>query len=150
MPTPDNITSFSQKAAISAGFLILATMLFMLVRNQPVTDPALFLALRLLLSLCAAILGATLPGFLDIKGKLMGFSVRAGGAMALFLLSYTFTPDLPGMKQDGPATVTQSSTGDASPPIVGNSGSVTINAPTLDGMPKEGNPINAEPVTREP
>ncbi|OYQ34180.1 hypothetical protein CHU95_12025 [Niveispirillum lacus] len=114
-------------AALAAGFLILATVLFLLVRNQPITDPALFLALRLLLSLCAAILGATLPGFLRLDWKGKGFAIRAGGALALFVLSYVYTPALPGA---APQVVNQSSTGDGSPPLYNNSGTVTVNMPT--------------------
>jgi hypothetical protein len=46
------------------------------------------------LSLATAVLGATIPGFLDIGWKGRGLAIRAGGALALFVLTFVYTPDL--------------------------------------------------------
>jgi hypothetical protein len=39
-------------------------------------------------------LGATIPGFLQVGWKGSGLAVRAGGALALFVLTFVYTPDL--------------------------------------------------------
>ena len=53
---------------------------FLLVRNHPIADRALFFVLRVVLSFATATLGATIPGFLDIRRKGSGLVLRAGGA----------------------------------------------------------------------
>jgi hypothetical protein len=85
---------FERIAATAAGLVIVGLVVFLLVRNTPVADPKLFFALRVMLSLCAAVLGATIPGFLDLKWSAKAMSIRAGGALALFVLTYTYTPVL--------------------------------------------------------
>jgi len=102
-------------------------MVFLLVRNEPIADPHLFFGLRLLLSLGAATLGASIPGFLNVGWSGGGFAVRAGGALALFVLTFVYTPDL--VKDEGASSgtkINQRSKGPMSPNIVGNKGSVTI------------------------
>jgi hypothetical protein len=73
-------------------------------------------------------LGATIPGFLDMSWSGLGLAVRAGGALALFVLTFTYTPDLATNVQ-----IEQTSTGDLSPPIVNNQGTITIE----DGVQKQ-------------
>jgi hypothetical protein len=117
---------FERAAATVAALSVVAVRMFLLIRNEPIADPRLFLALRVLLSLGAAILGATIPGFLDIKWSRAGLAVRAGGALALFVLTFVYTPDLVTGPRDAGTTVRQSSSGDASPNIVGKTGNITI------------------------
>jgi hypothetical protein len=50
--------------------------------------------LRVVLSFSAATLGATIPGFLDLEWSGISLAVRAGGALALFALTFAFTPDV--------------------------------------------------------
>jgi len=83
-------------AALGAALLILGLTGFLLIRNEPLASDQLFFALRLVLSLAAAVLGATVPGFLNLEWKGGGLAVRAGGALALFVLTWVFTPDLGG------------------------------------------------------
>lgn len=71
--------SFDRLAAIFAGLAILGLVIFLLVRNEPIADARLFFALRVVLSLASAILGATLPGFLNIGWKKDGLVIRTGG-----------------------------------------------------------------------
>src|SRR3954468_18677756 len=85
---------FERAAATVAALSVVAVRMFLLIRNEPIADPRFFLALRVLLSLGAATLGATIPGFLDIKWSRAGLAVRAGGALALFVLTFVYTPDL--------------------------------------------------------
>ena len=86
--------SFDRIAAIVAAMAIVGLVVFLLVRNEAIASPQLFYALRVVLSVAAAVLGATIPGFLDLDWKGSGLAVRAGGALALFVLTYAYTPDL--------------------------------------------------------
>jgi hypothetical protein len=71
---------------------------------------------RIILSLSVAVLGATVPGFLNVGWSAKGFAVRAGGALALFVLTFLLTPQV----------VQQETRGDNSPAISGVDGDVTI------------------------
>jgi len=85
---------FDRIAAVCAGLVIVGLVVFLLIRNEEIADPRLFLALRLVLSFSSAVLGATIPGFLAVGWSGSGLTVRAGGALALFVLTYLYTPDL--------------------------------------------------------
>jgi len=85
---------FDRIAATCAALAIVALVAFLLVRNEAIADPRLFFALRLILSFGTAVLGATIPGFLSVGWSAGGLTVRAGGALALFALTYLYTPDL--------------------------------------------------------
>lgn len=87
-------TQFDRIAAICAALMIVGLVVFLLVRNEEIADPRLFFALRLILSFGAAVLGATIPGFLSVGWSGGGLTVRAGGALALFVLTFVYTPDL--------------------------------------------------------
>jgi tetratricopeptide (TPR) repeat protein len=81
-------------AATSAALVVVGLAVFLLARNQPIADPKLFFVLRVALSFSTATLGATIPGFLNIRWSGGGMVLRAGGALALFALTYVYTPDL--------------------------------------------------------
>src|SRR4051812_44771014 len=82
---------FDRAAAIFAAFFIIGLVAFLLIRNTPL-DPQLFFALRVLLSLSAAILGATIPVFLKVEGWGGGLAGRGGGPLSLFLWTYVSPP----------------------------------------------------------
>lgn len=86
--------SFDRVAAVIAALTIVGLVGFLLVRNDAIASPQLFFALRVVLSFAVAVLGATIPGFLDLGWKGGGLVIRAGGALALFVLTYVYTPDL--------------------------------------------------------
>ncbi len=81
-------------ATITSALVVVCLIGFLLVRNEPIADPKLFFALRVILSFSAAVLGATIPGILDIKWSHRGLALRAGGALALFVLTFVYTPDV--------------------------------------------------------
>src|ERR1700733_483955 len=81
-------------AAMLSGLVMFALVAYLLVRNQPIASSQLFFALRVVLSLLSGILGATIPGFLNLKWSGGGLVVRAGGALALFVLTFVYTPHL--------------------------------------------------------
>ena len=85
---------FERMAATCAALVVIALVAFLLIRNQPIADPRLFLALRIILSLGVAVFGATVLGFLEVGWSGSGLAVRAGGALALFVPTFLYTPDL--------------------------------------------------------
>jgi hypothetical protein len=76
---------------ITAVFII-GLVSWIVIRNQPFADPNIVVVLRVILSLAAASLGATIPGFLHISWERFGIGIRAGGALALFVLTYLLSP----------------------------------------------------------
>jgi hypothetical protein len=89
--------------------------------------PGCFFVLRVVISFSAAALGATIPGFLNLKWSGGGLAVRAGGALALFVLTFVYTPDLVrDQGHPGGTQIHQHSEGPLSPNIVGNKGNITI------------------------
>src|SRR3954447_14101887 len=85
---------FDRIAATCAALVIVGLAVFLLIRNQEIADPRLFFVLRVVLSFSAATLGATIPGFLEMRWSGGGAAIRAGGALALFVLTFLYTPDL--------------------------------------------------------
>jgi hypothetical protein len=69
-------------------------MAIVVIRNQPFADPNIASLARILISLAIAVLGATIPGFLQVDWSVRGLSIRAAGALALFVITYFFTPKL--------------------------------------------------------
>jgi hypothetical protein len=118
---------FDRIGATVGALIIVGLAVFLLIRNQPIADPKLFFVLRVVLSLSAATLGASIPGFLNLKWSGGGLAVRAGGALALFVLTFVYTPDL--VKDQGGGSgvqINQTSSGSLSPPIIGNTGTIHI------------------------
>lgn len=85
---------FERVVAVVAGLAIVGLVVFLLIRNEAIADSRLFFALRVVLSFGTAVLGATIPGFLSVGWSGGGLAVRAGGALALFVLTWVYTPDL--------------------------------------------------------
>ncbi len=77
--------------ASSVAVLIFALVGWLVIRNQPFTDPNLVVLLRNVVSVATGILGATIPGFLRLDWKGKGLAMRATGACALFVISYFWT-----------------------------------------------------------
>jgi hypothetical protein len=118
---------FDRIAATCAALVIVGLVLFLLIRNEEIADPRLFFALRLVLSFGTAVLGATIPGFLAVGWSAGGLTVRAGGALALFVLTYLYTPDLV-TKQGQGGQITISAPGGVAAGQINNS-PITVNPP---------------------
>ena len=116
---------FDRIAATCAALVVVGLAVFLLIRNQPIADPRLFFVLRVVLSFSAATLGATIPGFLNVGWSGGGLVVRAGGALALFVLTFLYTPDLV-TKQGQGGQVTISAPGGVAAESLDKS-SITIN-----------------------
>ena len=65
---------------------------FLAVRNEPFRDPNLVVLVRIILSLAAGIIGGTWTGFIRLEWNVKGVLIRAGGAFALCLVTYFFSP----------------------------------------------------------
>ncbi len=75
-----------------SGFMFLVLVSFLLVRNEKFADPNLVVVLRIVLSLVVAVFGAAVPGMLNVDFSAKGITVRAVGALALFVLAFLLTP----------------------------------------------------------
>ncbi len=129
-PAPPTGLQFDLVASTVAALVVVGLAVFLLVRNQPIADPKLFFVLRVVVSFSAATLGATIPGFLDIRWSGSGLAVRAGGALALFVLTFVYTPDvLP--DQGGKPQITISAPGGvAAQSITGSPITINPTSPT--------------------
>ncbi len=81
----------------ATGATFLAVVGFLVIRNKPFADPNLVVLVRTVLSLIIAVFGATIPGMLRVDLTAKGVLIRAGGALALFVITFMLTPAvLPG------------------------------------------------------
>jgi hypothetical protein len=60
---------------------------FLVVRNEHL-EPNVSAMVRIVLSFAIAVLGGTIPGFLKVDWSARGLLIRAGGALALFVLTF--------------------------------------------------------------
>lgn len=65
---------------------------FLVIRNEPFADSNYVTFVRILLSLAVAVLGAVIPGVLNITLRKNNLLIRASGAIALFVITFMFTP----------------------------------------------------------
>src|SRR5207302_5923870 len=75
---------------------------------------------RIVLAVACGGVAAVIPGFLAVSMDKMGIAIRAGGALAVFLLVYFFNP------AQLVTSLHQETHGDQSPAISGVKGNVTI------------------------
>lgn len=96
-PSPDThyVPEMWEKVtALGAAVCVLALTCWLILRNQRFADPNLVVMLRIILSFASAGLGATIPGFLHVSLSWKGVWIRAGGALALFVLTFFFSPSV--------------------------------------------------------
>lgn len=107
--------------AFGFGILFVLALLVLTIFVPSPTD-AQFFIFRVVLALAAAGIGAIIPGLIEVS---VSTSVRAGGAIALFVLVYLFNP--PGVLRTAvpEATIKQTTNGQNSPAVV-SQGPVTI------------------------
>jgi len=112
--------------SLGAAVVLIGLFGFLLVRNEPVRDQTLVAVYRLLISVTVAILGGIIPGFLNFNWAGRGLAIRAGGALALFVIAFmasgtiiSLTNSSAESSRRGTSGVQQSSKGNCSPNIVG-------------------------------
>ena len=79
---------FERRVSLFTAVFIVIVVAFLVIRNAPVADANLVVLTRIILALAVGLLGATMPGFLNVTYNFAGFAVRATGATALFLIAY--------------------------------------------------------------
>jgi hypothetical protein len=73
---------------------VFALVAYLVIRNESIADPQIASMLRIFISLAVNVLGATIPGLLQVDWSLKGFTIRAAGALALFVITYFYSPKL--------------------------------------------------------
>jgi hypothetical protein len=89
--------------ALYTAVAVVALVMYLVLRNKEFVDPNLVVILRIIISLAIGILGATIPGFMRLRYDGGGFSIRAGGALALFVLTFFGTPHVQSLKLAPPS-----------------------------------------------
>ena len=87
-----NQQNWGKAVTYSTGLGFFGVVCFLLIRNQPISDPNLVVALRTLLSLTVAILARHFPDSSRVDFSKKGMAIRATGALALFVISFLLTP----------------------------------------------------------
>ncbi|MCB0334834.1 MAG: hypothetical protein KDD62_00970 [Bdellovibrionales bacterium] len=90
----NHISPIERSSAIVAATTCLGVLSYLLIRGKPFADPNLAIIARIFMSLTAAIFGATVSGFLQIRWSGTGMVLRAGGAFGLFALTFWGTPTI--------------------------------------------------------
>ena len=87
VPNWQIITAF----VFGALFLTAILVLVVLIPNPP---PAQLLVFRIVISLAAAGIVCVFSGYLHVQGQIAKWAIRGGGAFAVFLVVYFFSPTL--------------------------------------------------------
>jgi len=80
------------------GFVFGVTFIFLLLYvniNIPKPTPTQYQTFKIILSLAAAGVGGVLAGFIQVEGNFQKVLIRAGGALALFIIVFFFEPAIP-------------------------------------------------------
>ena len=73
------------------GVVFILTMLIIALA-VPNPTPSSFLTFRVVLALAAAGIAAVIPGFIDVELRWLKIVIRAGGAIAIFVIVYLLKP----------------------------------------------------------
>jgi hypothetical protein len=127
------------------GVVFLAALLALAVAipNPSITQYEVF---RIVIAVAAGGVAAVVPGLLDVHlGKGRWFALRAGGALAVFVVIYFFSPARWIVQEPASAGHSQSNkssttTGPQSPIIQDNSGTATVNYWQGQGAPTQAVP----------
>lgn len=102
MTKATHVSGFERMLVAVTSVFIVALVAYLVIRNEPIADQNLVVMVRILISLAVSVLGAVIPGFLNVSWKGSGLAIRAGGALALFVLTFALTPQvLPSSSTDG-------------------------------------------------
>jgi hypothetical protein len=121
------VKNWEKLTAFAFGIVFIAVLLSIayLVPNPTVTQ---WFVCRVVLALAAAGIGAIIPGLIVVN---VSNVVRAGGAIALFVLVYWFNPPKLVVSDRPNVSIHQTTGGQNSPAVVAG-GDVTITTETKD------------------
>jgi hypothetical protein len=94
MARTSQITWLERGVVGATSLFIVGLVGYLVIRNEPIADQNMVVMLRILLSLAVSVLGAVIPGFVHVSWKGSGLAIRAGGALALFVLTFLITPQV--------------------------------------------------------
>jgi len=78
-------------AAFVFGLVCIAALLAIAILIPRPTNEQMFI-FRVVLAIAAGGVGAVIPGFFDIQGEVLKFTLQAGGALALFVIIFLINP----------------------------------------------------------
>lgn len=87
-----HVQGWEKIVVYSTGVLFAGLVIFLAVRNTPFADPNIVVFMRILLSMVVAVFGAVVPGMLSVDFSAKGLTIRAIGALALFVITFLLTP----------------------------------------------------------
>jgi len=85
-------TLWERVLAAVCAVAVLVLVFVVILRKTPFADQNQVVLVRIVLSLAVSIIGAVIPGFLQVSLRGRGIAIRAGGALALFVITYFFSP----------------------------------------------------------
>ena len=89
----ESMKTWEKVTMISAGgFGVSILLLIALLVPDPTNFQ--FFVFRIVLALAAAAFGCGIPGFFHLEGKVATWTLRAGGALSLFVLIYNVNPPM--------------------------------------------------------
>lgn len=89
---PIETTPLWEKITAFVFGVIFVTTLLVLAVAFPNPTPFQYTIFRIVLSLACAGIAAVIPGFLSVRTDKLGIAIRAGGAIAVFVIVYLFNP----------------------------------------------------------
>jgi hypothetical protein len=89
--TETTMKTWEKITMIAAGAVIIFVILCVVVFIPYPSDFQIFV-FRIILAIGVAAFGCAIPGFLDIKSKSKLHAIRAGGALALFVIIFLVNP----------------------------------------------------------
>lgn len=81
-----------RRVGLLTGVAIIFFVMYLVGRNEEFQSQSLYELIRIVVSLGLGIVAATVPGFMGVQGSVGGFTIRAGGGLAAFMLTYFFSP----------------------------------------------------------
>ena len=118
---PATISNWEKIAGLIFGVTFVTALLALSV-FIPDPSPTQYATFKTILAMAAAGIGGILAGTIHVKGSIQKWSVRAGGAIALFIIVFFFTPTMP---EDGD-NIHQVIHGDKGTQIGTNTGVINI------------------------
>ncbi|MBU0545621.1 MAG: hypothetical protein KKH97_09805 [Proteobacteria bacterium] len=119
-----NISLWEKITGFIFGVIFVSVVLVLAV-FIPNPSPSQHETFKIVLALAAAGIGGILPGFININAAFNKFMLRAGGALALFLVVFFFTPAAPAHIPT--PIINQTISGDHGTQIGKNEGVLNIN-----------------------
>lgn len=103
---PEHTPTLAPWEKILGVFLGVAfiTAIFAVVVINPTLTPDQYIFFKFILALAFAGVTGILGGYIQVEGKLKSLSIRAGGAIAVFVLVLTYTPQQQLLSSAGPTT----------------------------------------------